>query len=64
MAYRTACDYSDKIAAIVSIAGSTFLDPTLCKAKSPVSILEVHSTMDPIIKYNGGMLAKVNYPSV
>jgi polyhydroxybutyrate depolymerase len=56
MAYRMACDHADKIAAIVSLAGATFLDATRCRPSAPVSVLEVHGTADEIVPYNGGQL--------
>ena len=61
MAYRMACDHADKIAAIVSIAGATFLDATRCKPSAPVSVLEVHGTADEIVPYEGGQLI-AGYP--
>ena len=67
MSYTLACQNSEKIAAIVSIEGSTFADSTLCNAKSPVSILQVNGTADELIHIAGGNVfddSKQPYPSV
>ncbi len=53
MAYRFACDKADRIAAIVSLAGATFLDPSQCAASQPVSVLEVHGTNDDEVFFDG-----------
>jgi polyhydroxybutyrate depolymerase len=63
MAYRMACDHADTIAAIVSIAAATFLDPTRCSPSEPVSIAEVHGTSDEVIPYDGGILIEHPFPS-
>ncbi len=62
MSYRMACDHADKIAAIVSLAGATFQDPTRCRPSAPVNILEIHGTSDPTIHFNGGQIAGHKYP--
>lgn len=62
MSYRMACDHADRIAAIVSLAGSTFLDDSKCKPTEPVSILQIHGTDDQTIRYDGGG-AFAQYPS-
>ncbi|MFZ4720742.1 MAG: alpha/beta hydrolase family esterase [Ilumatobacteraceae bacterium] len=64
MSYRMACDVSDRIAAIASLAGATFDDPTACTPKEPVSVLQVHGTADGTIGYEGGTIPIVNrtYP--
>lgn len=46
MAYRMACQYSDLIAGIASLAGTTFLDPSRCQPSQPVNILQIHGTAD------------------
>jgi polyhydroxybutyrate depolymerase len=63
MSYRMACDRSDKIAAIVSVAGATFADAATCKPSQPVSVLQVHGTADGTIKYDGGDIRNTTYPS-
>jgi polyhydroxybutyrate depolymerase len=54
MSYRMACERSELIAAIVSLAGGTFADPADCKPTEPVSVAQVHGTADDIIVFDGG----------
>ncbi len=54
MAHRLACEHSELIAGIVSLAGATWSDATKCQPQSPVSVLQVHGTRDATIKYEGG----------
>jgi polyhydroxybutyrate depolymerase len=54
MSYRMACDRSGTVAAIVSLAGATWLDTSKCNPDQPVSVLEVHGDADTVILYDGG----------
>lgn len=54
MSYTVACNNSAQIAAIVNLEGSTFADPTQCKADHPVSVLQINGTADELININGG----------
>ena len=54
MSYRMACDHADTIAAIASIGGATFLDPSACAPSTTVHTLQIHGTRDSIVRYNGG----------
>lgn len=54
MAYRMACDHADRIAAIISLAGATFIDPGACKPSSTVSVLQIHGELDDAVEYAGG----------
>ena len=54
MSYRMACDHSDIVAAIASLAGATFLNPTDCTPTEPVHVLQIHGTADETIFYGGG----------
>ena len=54
MSYRMACDRSDLVAAIVSLAGETFADPADCKPSEPVSVAQVQGTADDVIHFDGG----------
>jgi len=63
MSYRMACDHADRIAAIVSLAGATFLDTAQCEPSEPVSILQIHGTADGTIMYDGGSTVVGTYPS-
>ena len=62
MAHRLACDLADRVAAIVSFAGATWADPTLCAPSQPVAIAEVHGTGDLVIAYNGGRVVGSDGP--
>lgn len=65
MAYRLACDHAEELAAVVSVAGATWLDEAKCHPQSPVSVLQVHGDQDGIIHYDGGRFASqlALYPS-
>ena len=51
MAYRLACQLSDRIVAIASVAGALRTDD--CSPSKPVSILEMHGTFDATVPYAG-----------
>jgi len=53
MDYRMACDHADQIAAIASLAGAMYDDPTACHASGPVNVLEIHGTADTEVIYDG-----------
>jgi polyhydroxybutyrate depolymerase len=64
MSYRMACEHSNQIAAIASLAGATFVDmKTRCANPSPVSVLQIHGTSDEVISFSGGSLPVGRYPS-
>lgn len=63
MAHRMACNHSDRIAAIASLAGATYSNTQSCKPTSPVSVLQIHGTIDAVISYTGGYLFNNAYPS-
>lgn len=63
MSFRMACDRADEIAAIVSLEGATWLDPSQCSPSEPVAVLAVHGTADTTIKYEGGNTGIADYPS-
>ena len=52
MAYRLACELSDKIAAIAAVSGS--LDTERCQVANPLSVIVFHGTADMHILYDGG----------
>jgi len=54
MSYRMACDHSQYIAAIVSLAGATWFDPERCYPQQGVHVLQIHGTSDDVIQYDGG----------
>jgi len=56
MAYRLACELSDKIAAVAPVAGTMNTDD--CRPREPVSIVAFHGTSDLHVRYEGGPNAK------
>jgi polyhydroxybutyrate depolymerase len=60
MAYRLACDLSDKITAIAVVTG-VLVDDT-CNPTKPVSTLHIHGNIDPTIPFHGG--GKFETPSI
>ncbi len=63
MAHRLACDLSPKIAAIASLAGAVWNDPSKCKPTDPVAVLQIHGDADQSILYAGGTIVGTPYPS-
>lgn len=64
MSYRMACDASERVAGIVSLAGATWNDPAACGDPArPVSVLQIHGTMDETIAYEGGDFRSGTHPS-
>ena len=63
MSHRLACEQADHIAAIVSLAGATWADPSKCSPSEPVSVLQIHGTADLTIQYEGGSLFGRDFPS-
>jgi polyhydroxybutyrate depolymerase len=56
LAYRLACELSERIAAIASVAGPMAIDT--CRPTRPVSILHFHGTADEFTPYVGGRGAR------
>jgi polyhydroxybutyrate depolymerase len=54
MAHRLACELAPRIAAIVSIAGAGWKDPSRCAPAAPVNVLEIHGDADKVIAFGGG----------
>ncbi len=63
MSHRMACDHADTVAAIVSLAGALDDMGAGCTPSEPVSVLQVHGTMDETILYDGGDLLGNVYTS-
>jgi polyhydroxybutyrate depolymerase len=55
MAVRIACEASDQVAAIGSVAGAV-VGLGGCNPLRPVPVIAFHGTADPIVRYQGGML--------
>jgi polyhydroxybutyrate depolymerase len=51
MAYRLACELSDRIAAMASVSGAQVIQT--CRPARPISILEMHGTSDDRLPYEG-----------
>ena len=49
--YEAACHLNHRLSGIVSVAGSMPVNPTSCEITSPLPILHIHGTDDPIIPY-------------
>lgn len=60
MAYRLACDLSDKITAIAVVTGA-LVDPT-CNPTKPVSVIHLHGNLDPTVPFYGG--GKLETPNI
>ncbi len=63
MAHRMACDRSNRIAAIVSLAGATWNTAATCAPSEPVAVLQIHGDADTTIRYAGGAIGTTAYPS-
>ena len=53
MAYRLACERAERVAAVVSLAGSGYVDAAACVPKLAVSVLQVHGLLDDVMPYAG-----------
>ena len=63
MALRMACEASDLVTSVVSLAGSTFADDARCTpATKPVSVLTLHGDADTRIPYTGDQTGPAPYP--
>ena len=63
MSYRMACEASDVVTAIASLAGATFATEEECTPDQPVSVLQIHGTDDATILFDGGRNTGGSYPS-
>lgn len=52
MAYRLACEASDRVTAVAAVGGTMVMDD--CAPSQPVGILAVHGTEDGHVPYEGG----------
>ncbi len=59
MAYRLACDAADLVAGIASLAGGDALPE--CEPSQPVSVLQIHGTVDSTVPYDGGSVLGLDY---
>ena len=54
MSYRLACESLPNLTALVSVAGSSYVDADHCEAPTPVAVLQIHGTADNVIGYESG----------
>ena len=54
ISHRLACDRAGEVAAIVSLEGAQWLDPSDCAPSQPVAVAEIHGTADTTILFDGG----------
>ena len=54
MSYRLACEGLTGLTAIVSLAGSSFVDAEQCLYGSPISVLQIHGDADMLVPYASG----------
>ena len=54
MSHRLACDSTARFAAIVSLAGADWKDPSRCPAQGTIAVLQVHGDQDATVPYDGG----------
>lgn len=62
MAHRLACEDSDRFASVASLSGADLHESEPCNPSSPVHVLHIHGTLDPVVLYLGGFLNGI-YPS-
>ncbi|OBK71271.1 esterase [Mycobacterium sp. 1274761.0] len=62
MATRLACERADVVAAIAPVAGSLG-SAVPCAPSRPVSVLETHGVVDPVVPYSGGGMVGRGGPS-
>lgn len=53
MAHHMACKGLPGLRAIVSVAGTSYVDDASCEGAPPVSVLHVHGTADDVIRFAG-----------
>ena len=53
MAYRMACEPDSPVTGVMSLAGSSWLDPGDCEATHPITLLQAHGLADDIMPFEG-----------
>jgi polyhydroxybutyrate depolymerase len=61
LAHRLACE-SDVFAAVASVAGAAWKDPTRCAPRADVAVLQIHGTRDDVIRIGGGRVFQLDVP--
>lgn len=54
MSHRMACERADMVAAVASLAGAVWKDPSKCNPSAPIGVLQIHGTDDQTVLYAGG----------
>lgn len=62
MSHRMACELGSRVAAIASLAGSSFDDAADCAEDGKVSVLQIHGDADSTVLYEGGVFFGNAYP--
>jgi len=62
MSYLLACELSDRIAAIGSVAGAYTYPSDLCQPERPMPLIAFHGTADPIVPFSGGPSESFDVP--
>ena len=57
MAYHIACKGLPGLRAVAGLAGTSYVEETLCEGASPVSVLHIHGTADEVIRFEGAVSA-------
>ena len=53
MSHHMACKGLPGLRAVVSLAGTSYVEDSSCEGASPVSVLQIHGTEDSVIKFEG-----------
>jgi polyhydroxybutyrate depolymerase len=67
LAHRIACELAPSVAAVVSVAGAQWSDPSRCTPSDPVSVLEIHGDADRVVRPDGGLVFNLpgrRYPNL
>jgi polyhydroxybutyrate depolymerase len=66
LSHRLACQLSNRIAAIATVAGVLGIPPETCTPARPVSVLQLHGNADLVVPYPGGTPAgwEMSFPGV
>lgn len=62
LSLRMACEASDVVTGVVSVAGAAFDDFSRCPSGASVPVLQLHGTEDEVISFDGGRTRYGPYP--
>lgn len=63
MSYRLACEIPEMLAAIAPAAGAPYQNELMCVGSAPVSVLHMHGTCDPSVRFSDSSSDCDNDPS-